>query len=253
MNKRNRLRKASIKKQKCSGHSAAPTVTRNSSALNEASDTSMTTSLDQAQTATNESSHLTEHERTHTGEKPYSCSECDGKFVQETDLEEHNKVHTGDKQFSCSQCDKSFAQKLDLTEHERTHIGEKPYSCSQCDEKFAQDSELDEHERIHNDQVHSIAQSVTRDSDSDNNETDQCKICHQKQANLAEKYRVTRNEVTSRIRSEDLESVIQALIKSESPSEYWKTVREITSCSDCGQILMLKENGEIISDPKRVP
>ena len=49
------------------------------------------------------SSNLTEHKRTHTGEKPYQCK------------------HAG--------CKKRFAIHSGLTQHTRSHTGEKPYQC----------------------------------------------------------------------------------------------------------------------------
>ena len=83
-------------------------------------------------------------------------------------------------------------------------------------------------------------------------DSERCKSCNQRQEDLTKKYKVTRNEVISKIRCEEIEAVIQAIIKSGSPSEYWRTVKEITSCKDCGQVLILEEKREVISDPKMV-
>ena len=89
------------------------------------------------------------HERTHTGEKLYSCSECEENFTDENDLIMHERTHTGDRPYSCSDCDEKFAVESDLTKHERTHTSDKPYSCCQCGEKFNVESDLNLHAQTH--------------------------------------------------------------------------------------------------------
>ena len=76
----------------------------------------------------------------HTGERPYKCSQCDKRFAQKGGLKKHHRIHTGEKSYECTQCDKRFAQKNDLTRHQRIHSGEKPYECDQCDKSFVQKS-----------------------------------------------------------------------------------------------------------------
>ncbi|KAM9316232.1 uncharacterized protein PAF06_007218 [Gastrophryne carolinensis] len=103
-------------------------------------------------------SHLIRHEIVHTGDKPYSCSQCKC-FSQKSDLISHERVHTGEKPYPCSECGKCFSKKSELLIHESGHTGEKPYSCSECGEKpyscsecgkcFSQKSILIGHEKIH--------------------------------------------------------------------------------------------------------
>ena len=95
------------------------------------------------------SGNLDTHDRSHTGEKPFSCSKCDKSFLHSSDLKKHERTHTGEKPFKCSICDKSLSRSSNLKAHDRTHTGQKPFSCSRRDKSFLHSSDLKKHERTH--------------------------------------------------------------------------------------------------------
>ncbi len=91
-------------------------------------------------TASHESSHWRE---------ALQFSQSSKSFCQPGTL--HMKVHTGEKPYSCSQCSISFAESFNLNNHvRRVHAGERPFSCSQCAKIFFFSGELKKHVAVHN-------------------------------------------------------------------------------------------------------
>ncbi|KAL1115392.1 hypothetical protein AAG570_007422 [Ranatra chinensis] len=106
-------------------------------------------SCDQCNYRASQLSYLKIHKRVHTGEKPFLCDQCDYRASHLGSLKIHKRVHSGEKPFSCDQCHYRASQLSNLKIHKRVHTGEKPFLCDQCHYRASQLSNLKIHKRVH--------------------------------------------------------------------------------------------------------
>lgn len=61
----------------------------------------------------------------------FSCLQCQQTFTRRTTLNNHQRLHTGERPFACdfASCVQTFAQKNEMRRHRRAHIDERPFKC----------------------------------------------------------------------------------------------------------------------------
>ncbi|CAM6002473.1 unnamed protein product, partial [Sphagnum balticum] len=111
---------------------------------------------EQCDRAFNDSGLLNKHRRTHTGERPYACTECAMKFMQKNHLQEHfRRKHTEERSFACDKCEKRFSTKQGAQRHHSAHTFSKPFMCDVdgCEKRFTVKGNVLVHKRTVHEKV----------------------------------------------------------------------------------------------------
>jgi len=82
----------------------------------------------------------------------YACSwpDCDMQFRRRDRLEQHERVHTGERPFACATCGATYARAEHLRRHRRNSHGaprpeQRPAVCGECNAQFASADGLRKH------------------------------------------------------------------------------------------------------------
>ncbi|XP_033841777.1 zinc finger protein PLAG1 [Periophthalmus magnuspinnatus] len=83
--------------------------------------------------------------------KNFCCQQCQKAFNSLEKLKVHSYSHTGERPFGCSQpdCSKAFVSKYKLLRHMATHSPEKNHKCSYCEKMFHRKDHLKNHLHTH--------------------------------------------------------------------------------------------------------
>ena len=99
--------------------------------------------------ASSQAGDMRSHLKTHSGEKPNKCNQCDYTSSQAGNLRTHLKTHSGEKSYKCNQCNFVCSLPSSLRQHLKIHGGEKSNKCNQCDFASFQEGNLRTHLKTH--------------------------------------------------------------------------------------------------------
>uniref|UniRef100_A0A336M7M3 CSON005866 protein n=1 Tax=Culicoides sonorensis TaxID=179676 RepID=A0A336M7M3_CULSO len=88
----------------------------------------------------------------------FECADCGRKFQVKSQLTEHERTHTGERPYICSFCGKGFQKPGTLKKHVFSHTGERPYKCKECPKAYTELFILKRHIRNQHDTSHKVTE-----------------------------------------------------------------------------------------------